>query len=57
MPLIARAAETTAFENVRLTPFTRIHGRPSRSNYKTHKQEAATIASEVLFSYITISSS
>ncbi len=43
----ARAAETTAFENVQSTPFTRIHGRPSRSDYEILKQEAATIASKV----------
>jgi len=43
----ARAAETTAFENVRSTPFTRIHGHPSRSDYKILKQEAAAIVSEV----------
>ena len=47
MPSTARTAETTAFENVRATPFTRIHGRPSRSDYEILKQEAATIASEV----------
>jgi hypothetical protein len=43
----ARTAETTAFENVRAIPFTRIHGRPTRSDYKILKQEAATIASKV----------
>jgi hypothetical protein len=42
-----KAAETTAFENVRSTPFTRIHGRPCRRVYKILKQEAATITSEV----------
>ena len=47
MPSTAGTTETTAFENVRATPFTRIHGRPSRSDYKILKQEAATIASEV----------
>jgi len=47
MPSTARTAEMTAFENVRATPFTRIHWRPSRSDYEILKQEAATIASEV----------
>ena len=47
MPSTARAAETTAFENAQATPFTRIHGRPSRSDYEILKQEAAMIASEV----------
>ena len=37
----------TAFENVRATPFTRIHGRPSQSDYEILKQEAATIVSKV----------
>ena len=47
MPSTARAAETTAFENARSTLLTRIHGRPSRSDYEILKQEAATIASKV----------
>jgi hypothetical protein len=47
MPSTARTAETTAFENVRATPFTKIHGRPKLSDYEILKQEAATIASEV----------
>ena len=47
MPSTVRTAETMAFENVRATPFTRIHGRPSRSDYEILKQEAATIAREV----------
>ena len=47
MPSTARAAENTAFDQVRTTPFTRIHGRPSRSDYETLKQEAAAIASKV----------
>ena len=40
MPSTARTTENTA-------PFTRIHGRPSRSDYETIKQEATTIASKV----------
>ena len=47
MPSIARAAGTTAFENARSTPFTRIHGCPSRSDYEILKQEAAMIKSKV----------
>ncbi len=47
MPSTAQTAETKAFENVRATPFTRIHGCPSWSDYEIPKQEAATIASEV----------
>ncbi len=47
MPSTAQAAETTAFENVRAVPFTQIHGRPTRSNYKILKHKAATLASKV----------
>jgi hypothetical protein len=36
-----------AFETIRMTLFTQIHGPPSQSNYKILKQEAATIASKV----------
>ncbi len=36
-----------AFENVCSTPFTRIHGRPSWSDYKILKQKATMIASKV----------
>ena len=43
MPSTVQAAETTDFKNIRSTPFTRIHGRPSRSNYKILNQEASTI--------------
>jgi hypothetical protein len=47
MPSTARAAKTTAFEKVRAVSFTRIHGRPTRSNYKTLKHKATTLASKV----------
>ena len=47
MPSTARAAETSAYENVRANPFTRIHGRPTRGDYEIIKHEAATLASEV----------
>jgi hypothetical protein len=47
MPSTARAAKNTAFNQVRTTPFTLIHGCPSRSDYETLKQEAAAIASKV----------
>ncbi len=47
MPSTAQTAETTAFENVRAAPFTRIHGCPYWSDCEILKQEAATIASEV----------
>jgi hypothetical protein len=47
MPSTAKQAETTAYENVRATPFTRVHGRPSRSDYEILKSEASALASEV----------
>jgi hypothetical protein len=47
MPSTARAAETTAFENVHAIPFTRIHGHPTGSDYKILKHKAATLASKV----------
>ncbi len=47
MPSTAKQAETTAYENVRSNPFTRVHGRPTQSNYKILKSEAGTLAREV----------
>ena len=43
----AKAAETTSYDRVRATPFTRIHGRPTRQDYKLLKKEASDLASEV----------
>ena len=47
MPSTARAAEASAYKNVRANPFTRIHGRPTQGDYEIIKHEAATQASEV----------
>ena len=47
MPSTAKQAETTAYENVRSNPFTRVHGRPTRSDYEILKSEASALASEV----------
>jgi len=47
MPSTAKQAETNAFESVRATPFTRVHGRPTQRNYKALKEEACAPASEV----------
>jgi hypothetical protein len=47
MPSTAKQAETNAFESVRATPFTRVHGRPTRRDYEVLKEEACTPASEV----------
>jgi hypothetical protein len=47
MPSTTRATKTIAFESIRTVPFTRIHGRSSRSNYEILKHEATTLASKV----------
>ena len=43
----AKQAKATAHENVRSHPFTRIHGRPTRRDFDTLKEEASTLACEV----------
>ncbi len=35
-PSSAKAAETTSYDAVRATPFTRIHGRPTRHDYESN---------------------
>jgi hypothetical protein len=47
IPSTAKQAETTAYENVQSNPFTKVHGRPTQSNYETLKSEASTLASKV----------
>jgi len=47
MPSTAKQAETTAYVNVRSNPLTRVHGRPTRSDYEILKSEASTLASKV----------
>ncbi len=42
-----KAAETTSYDEVRSTPFTRIHGRPTRQDYELLKKEASDLGSEV----------
>ncbi len=44
---MAKQAETTVYENVRSNPFTRVHGRPTQSDYKILKSEAGALASKV----------
>ena len=42
------AAETTSYDSVcTTTPFTQIHGRPTRQDYKLLKKEASSLTSEV----------
>ena len=47
MPSTAKQAETTAYKNVRSNPFTRVHGRPTQSDYKILKCKAGALASKV----------
>ena len=47
MPSTTKQAKTTAYENVRSNPLTRVHGRPTRSDYEILKSEASALASEV----------
>ena len=47
MPSTTKSIEAEAFEAVRATPFTKIHGRPSRNDYETLKKEASDLASEL----------
>jgi hypothetical protein len=47
MPSTAKQAETTAYENVRSNPLTRVHGRPTRSDYEILKSEASALEGEV----------
>jgi len=47
MPSTVKQEETTAHEAVRATSFMRVHGRPKHKDYKTLKDEASALASEV----------
>jgi hypothetical protein len=47
MPFTAKKAKTTALESVRAILFTRVHGRPTRHNYETLKEEASALVSKV----------
>jgi hypothetical protein len=47
MPSTAKQAKTTALESIRANPFTRVHGRPTRQNYETLKEESSSLASKI----------
>jgi hypothetical protein len=47
MASTAKQAKATAYEGVRSHPFTRIHGRPTRNDFDTLKEEASMLACEV----------
>jgi hypothetical protein len=47
MPSSAKQAKTTVFHAVRATPFTKVHKRPTRKDYKILKEDASALASKV----------
>ena len=47
MPSTAKHTKTTAYENARSNPLKRVHGRPTRSDYKILKSKASALASKV----------
>jgi hypothetical protein len=47
MPSTAKQAKITALESIRANPFTRVHGRPTRRNYETLKEESSALASKI----------
>jgi len=47
MPINIKQTEESAFDKIRSTPFTRINGRPSRSDYELLKRECCDKASEI----------
>ena len=47
MPSSIKEIENTTYESVRGTPFTKIHGRPSRHDYEILKKEASDLACEL----------
>ncbi len=47
MPSTTKSIEVETYKAVQATPFTKIHGCPTRNNYKTLKKEASDLASEL----------
>jgi hypothetical protein len=47
MPSAIKTLEQMTYEMVRSTSFTKIHGRPTRSNYKNLKKELSDLASKL----------
>jgi hypothetical protein len=47
MPSTSKSIEAETYETVQATPFTKIHGRPTRNNYENLKKEASDLASEL----------
>jgi hypothetical protein len=47
MPLAIKTSEQTTYKTVRSTSFTKIHGHPTRSDYKNLKKEVSNLASKL----------
>ena len=47
MPSTIKTLENTTYDTVRFSSFTKIHGRPTRSDYENLKKEASDLASEL----------
>jgi hypothetical protein len=47
MPSTTKSIEVETYKAVQAIPFTKIHGCPTRNNYKTLKKEALDLASEL----------
>ena len=47
MPSTAKQAKATAYESIQSHPFTSIHGRPTRNDFNTLKEEVSMLACEV----------
>jgi hypothetical protein len=47
MPSTAKESKATAYKTARSHPFTRIHGRPTRQDFNTLKEEGSLLACKV----------
>jgi len=47
MPSIIKTLENTTYDMVHFSSFTKIQGRPTRSDYENLKKEASDLASEL----------
>jgi hypothetical protein len=47
MPSTTKSIEAETYKAVLATPFTKIHGCPTRNNYENLKKEASDLASEL----------
>ncbi len=51
MPSTIKTLENTTYDKVRTSSFTKIHSRPTRSNYENLKKEAADLATKWMTSH------